>query len=297
MTRYSYFPGCSQHGTAREMGESTVAVFDALGLGLDAIEDWVCCGATPAHATDPVAADVLGRWNLARASKRPGVPVVTGCAACFARLRATREEIRHRPDRAGAASDPDGAVDPRLEILHVAQVLGQAEVIGRIRERARTPLNGLPVACYYGCLLTRPPGPGAADDAEEPTLLETVAQAAGAAPVPWPLRLDCCGSSLALPRPDLVAELAGKLLASAHARGAKAIVVACPLCHANLDVQQAAIARSRVLEAYLPVVYLTQLVGLALGLPGRSLGLHRHFVPVPFDAWRSAGAPAVPASA
>ncbi|MBM3287906.1 MAG: heterodisulfide reductase subunit B [Candidatus Eisenbacteria bacterium] len=282
MSAYAYFPGCSLHATAREYDESIRAVADALKIGLNEIEDWCCCGATPAHALDPRSAQILGLWNLAHASKGQAGPVLTGCASCFSRLRAVKNEIQEREEHIRGAREALGLdIDPRLEILHVAQVLAGEEIREEIKARLSHPLKGLRVACYYGCLLTRPRGAGAVDDVEAPRILEDLVELVGAEAVDWPLRLDCCGASMAMPRPDLVRELSGKILMMAHERGAKVLMVACPLCHSNLDFQQEAILRELGQSFRIPVLYLTQLVGLALGIdPGR-LGLGRHFVPVP----------------
>jgi heterodisulfide reductase subunit B len=281
MSQFNYFPGCSLHGTAREYDESTRAVAEALAIGLREIDDWVCCGATPAHATDPAAAHALGLWNLARASKMGPEPVVTSCAACFSRLRAAREDVQARPASAQEARSITGLpVGAKTEVLHFAQVLARPETQEKLKASVQKPFNKLPVAVYYGCLLTRPPGPGAIDDAEDPHILEDLVRLTGAEPIDWPLRLDCCGSSMALARPDLVRNLCGKLLASAHQRGAKAMIVACPLCHSNLDFQQEDTAREHGFSFRLPVLYLTQLIGLALGIPAELLGVRRHFVPV-----------------
>ncbi len=285
MSHFAYFPGCSLHATAREYDESIRALAGTLDFTLDEIEDWCCCGATPAHAIDAESARLLGLWNLGQASRAGKASLLTGCAACFSRLRAVRTEARERPILVVEARDRLGlSLDPNMEVLHIAQVLAADPVRERLRAAIVRPLEGLPVACYYGCLLTRPRGPGAVDDAEDPRILEDLVGLAGGEPVVWPLRLDCCGASMTLPRPDLVQELSGRILAMAHERGARVLLVACPLCHSNLDFQQAAIARRRGFDFRLPVLYLTQLIGLALGLPAARLGLQRHFVPVPVEA-------------
>jgi heterodisulfide reductase subunit B len=286
MSDFAYYPGCSLHATAREFDESLRAVAARLGLGLREVEDWVCCGATPAHAVDPESAEILGLWNLAHAAKGGTDPLLTGCASCFSRLRAARAEVRDRPERLAHVTSGLAraglVVDPNLEVLHVAQVLMSPAVQQKIKAEVKRPLAGLKIACYYGCLLTRPRGEGI-DDPEEPRLLEDLVQLLGAEPVDWPLRLDCCGASLALPRVDLVHELSGKILTMAHQRGAQVLMVACPLCHSNLDFQQDAALRALGADFRLPVLYLTQVVGLALGVPAHDLGLSRHFVPVPVE--------------
>jgi heterodisulfide reductase subunit B len=286
MTDFAYYPGCSLHATAREFDESMRAVAARLGLTLREVEDWVCCGATPAHALDPESAEILGLWNLAHAAKGGKEPLLTGCASCFSRLRAVRTEVREHPQTVAGITDGLSRaglnVDPDLEVLHVAQVLMEPPRQEALKAAIRRPLAGLKVAAYYGCLLTRPRGEGI-DDPEVPTILEDLIRLLGAEPVDWPLRLDCCGASMALPRTDLVHELSGKILAMAHSRGAQVLMVACPLCHSNLDFQQAKALRAVGQEFKLPVLYLTQLVGLALGIPASELGLSRHFVPVPVE--------------
>lgn len=284
MSRFSYFPGCSLHATAREYDESIRAVAGLLEIDLKEIDDWCCCGATPAHALDPDAARILGFWNLAHASKDAGQPVLTGCASCFSRLRAARSELSDHPDLAADAATRIGLpVDPSIEVLHIAQLLASPEMREKISAGLKRPLKGLKVACYYGCLLTRPRGADAVDDCENPQILEDLVRLAGGEPVNWPLRLDCCGASMALPRPDVVRDLSGKILAMAHDRGAQVVMVACPLCHSNLDFLQEAIARERGHSFRVPVLYLTELIGLALGVPPERLGLKRHFVPVNVD--------------
>jgi heterodisulfide reductase subunit B2 len=290
MSTYAYYPGCSLHATAREYDESIRALSNKLGFELKEIEDWCCCGATPAHALDPEAAKILGLWNLAHAAKAGTNPLLTGCASCFSRLQAVRQEILQKPLPAQEGLDHVGMpVDPNLEVLHIAQVLAAPEMRETLTAQIKRPLTGLKVACYYGCLLTRPRGPGAIDDTENPQMLEELVRLIGAEPVDWPLRLDCCGASMAFPRPDIIHELTAKILVMAHERGAQVLLVACPLCHSNLDFQQSRTLRERGHKFQLPVLYLTQLVGLALGLSSDELGLQRHFVPVPVDELIAAG--------
>ncbi len=297
MSAYAYFPGCSLHATAREYDESIRALAGPLGLTLREIDQWCCCGATPAHALDGDAALLLGAWNLAQAARGGEEPLLTGCASCFSRLRAVRQEVRERPEEAAKVAAAIGMpLDAAPPILHIAQVLNEPAMRERIAAQVKRPLSGLKIACYYGCLLTRPRGEDAVDDAEAPTILEGIVRLAGGEPVDWPLRLDCCGASMTMPRPDLVRELSGKLLVMAHERGAQALMVACPLCHSNLDFKQDAILGERGIPWRLPVLYLTQVIGLALGIEPRQLGLQRHFVPVPVERMLAEAAAAAAAS-
>jgi len=259
------------------------AVAQKLGLELREVEDWCCCGATPAHAIDPQSARLLGMWNLAHAAKRAKDPLLTGCASCFSRLRAVRTEVREHPEHVAEAAEGLGRaglhVDPDVEVVHIAQILASNGIREKLQAAVTRPLTGLKVACYYGCLLTRPRGAGV-DDPEDPALLEDLVRLVGGDPIEWPLRLDCCGASMAMPRPDLVQELSAKLLVMAHERGAQVMMVACPLCHSNLDFGQQAALKPRGHQFRMPVLYVTQLIGLALGISGEELGTSRHFVPV-----------------
>lgn len=270
-----YYPGCSLHGTAREYDESVRAVAAALDLRLQELDDWSCCGASSAHATNPTLGMALPARNLALAEAAGLSEVIAPCAACYNRLA-----------RASRAMLDDGRMAERMPTLigrpfqntvkvrSVVDVLRAA--IPTIKARMEKPLKGMKVACYYGCLLLRPAEVAAGDDPESPSFMEDVCKAAGAEPVSWNLRTECCGGSLSVPRVGSVVRLGRAIIADARAAGAHAIVVACPMCHSNLDFRQKAIAARG--EAEMPVLYLTEIVGLALGLDAKSLGLQRHFV-------------------
>jgi len=236
-----YYPGCSLHGTAREYDESVRAVTAALDILLQEIEDWSCCGASSAHATNAALGVALPARNLALAESAGLSDVVAPCAACYNRLA-----------RAAHAMLDDGALAERMPSLigrpirntvrvrNVVEVLRDA--IPTIKARVEKPLKGMKVACYYGCLLLRPAEVAAGDDPESPSFMEDVCKAAGAEPVTWNLRTECCGGLLSVPRVGSVVRLGRAIIADARAAGAHAIVVACPMCHSNLDFRQKAIA-------------------------------------------------------
>jgi heterodisulfide reductase subunit B len=156
--------------------------------------------------------------------------------------------------------------------LSIAQLL--SGLTEEIRKLSKAPLKNLKVACYYGCLLVRPPEICNFDDAEIPSSLEKIATATGAVPVKWDMALECCGGGFSLSRTASVVRLSRSILQSAKNAGAQALVVACPMCNSNLDFRQAAMR----LEDPLPVIFVTELLGLALGLQPDALGLQRHFV-------------------
>jgi heterodisulfide reductase subunit B len=163
-----------------------------------------------------------------------------------------------------------------VEVVSVAQLLSEAA--DEIRKKAKTPLNDVKVACYYGCLLVRPPEICRFDDPEIPSSLERVASATGATPVKWDMALECCGGGFSLSRTASVVRLSRAILDSARRAGAHAVVVACPMCHSNLDFRQAAISRRSRGSGTMPILFVSQLVGLSAGLSPAQLGLERHFV-------------------
>jgi heterodisulfide reductase subunit B len=258
-----YYPGCALHAGAGEYDSSTRAVAAALGLRLREIEGWRCCGASAAHQTSSALAVDLPLANLALAARNGTATVTAPCAACFSRLRAAQSEAA---DRA-----PEG-----MRVQHLLHTLLEAGTEA-IRARATRPLGGLRVACYYGCLLTRPPAVTGAPNPEYPMEMDRLVEALGAQPVEWSYKTECCGAGHTVVRPDLVVRLVGRLLRNAQAAGAEALVVACPLCHHNLEARQEEAAAAAGLPPT-PVLYFTQLMALAFGLPEQYAGLDRMLV-------------------
>lgn len=273
--KLGYFPGCSLHSTAKEFDLSLRAIAGPLGVELEEVRDWSCCGATSAHATDHLLSVALAARNLSLAEEQGLSEVMAPCAACFSRLAAARHEMAH--DARQAELVRPMLARPFRNAVQVRNVVALLQgLTGAIAARAR-PLSGLKVACYYGCLLVRPPEVAQFDDPEDPTSMEAVVASTGATPVRWSRRLDCCGAGFSLSRVGSVVRLGRAILEDAKASGAQAVVVACPMCQSNLDLRQSAM-EARGARLGLPILFLTQLVGLALGLDGASLGLERHFV-------------------
>ena len=271
--KYAFFPGCSLESTARAFDLSTRAVCRALGIVLEEIPDWTCCGSTPAHATNDSLAVALPALNLQKA-QAAGLPVMVACASCYARLRTANHRVCNEPeDRRRTERITGLPYDGGVEVRHVLDVLVNHLGLDEIRAKVSRPLAGLRVACYYGCLLTRPPEVVAFDDAEHPTCMDELVAVAGAEPVEWPFKTECCGASLSMTHSGVVSRLAHKLLSMAQKAGADCLVVACPLCQVNLDLRQADAAKAHGAFRPTPVLYVTQLLGLALGLPLENLGL------------------------
>jgi heterodisulfide reductase subunit B len=272
--RLAYFPGCAATGTGRELDSSTRAACAAFGLELVDIPGWVCCGASAAHMTSEKLALALPARSLAAARTLDVQAVVTACAACYNRLSLTEREMAESPARRAQLADlVEGDLEGEMPVRHVLQVFSPAQVAAQ-RKRELRPMK---VACYYGCLLTRPKEISVDPDTVNPSCLDDLVRAAGLEPVEWPFRTECCGASLVMARPESVARLSTRLLDAAEGCGAEAIVVACPLCHANLDLKQPTFGRMTAV----PVLYLTEVLALALGVPESQLDLRRHTAPVP----------------
>jgi heterodisulfide reductase subunit B2 len=268
---YVFYPGCSLESTAKEYGRSTKAVCKALGIDMPELANWTCCGSTSAHQTNTLLSLALPAKNLAAAS---GNTVAVACAACYSRLKLANHEIASSAESRGRVAKALGAdYDGSTPVKHLLEILRDDVGTSSISERVSQPLSGLRVASYYGCLLLRPPSIMRFDDPENPRVLDDVVAATGAEPVDWPAKTDCCGASYSITKPDIVLRLSRGILSMAREAGADCIVTACPLCQLNLDMRQRDIEKKNNERFGLPVFFFTQLLGLALGLPEKELGL------------------------
>ena len=272
--KYAFFPGCSLESTAWDFDKSVRAVCGPLGIELEEIPDWVCCGSTPAHSSNASLAVALPVLNLIKA-KEMNLPVVTACASCYSRLRTANHKIRtDAAERDRVECVAGQAYDGSVEVRHIVDVVLNDVGGDAIRDKVQRSLAGLKVACYYGCLLTRPPEIVAFEDPEHPTSMEDILTAAGAEAVDWPYKTECCGAGLSITQSDVVNRLGHKLLSMARRAGARCIALACPLCQVNLDLRQADAAKAHGDIPETPILYVTQLLGLALGLSAEELGIN-----------------------
>ncbi len=279
----AYFPGCSVHAMAREYDRSTHLVCRQLGVHLEEVKDWNCCGATAAHSLDHELSVSLSARNLAIIGRMSLDTVTTPCAGCFNRLKTASAELKGSAaakERIGKLID--ASLDRLPEVVHLLQFLLEDIGLEGLAKPVVKPLNGLKLAAYYGCLITRPRKIAAFDDPEQPTSMDRILQAVGAKTVQWSHKGECCGGGFAASETGIVIDLGGQVLEAARQAGADAIVVACPMCQANLDTRQRAIEEERKISYGLPIIYFTQLMGLAYGCPVSRLGLRRLFVsPLP----------------
>jgi heterodisulfide reductase subunit B len=278
----AYYPGCSLHGTSGEFDASFKATARALGLTLQEIPGWECCGNTAAHSINRLLAAALPVNELAKVEQDMKLDAVAvPCAACYSRFKTGAHEVE---DDEQTASDVRAVVgrayNGGVEVQNLIDVYHDAVGLDELAAKVTRPFAGLKIACYYGCLLTRPPKVTLADDPEYPMHMDEVVKALGCTPVDWNYKTDCCGAALALTEQQIVDDLVGRILTDAKACGADAVSVACPLCQVNLDGRQTEMMRGKSDWQPIPVVFLSQLVGRAIGLGDKELGLKKHLIDI-----------------
>ena len=281
--KYAYYPGCSGHGTSVEYEVSTRAVCNALNMDLVEIEDWNCCGSTPAHSVSHELSAALSARNLMQAAKTGADCVISPCPSCssnltMARYRMQKPAFKAKVDELLDAPTPanaDGGAD-LMETYSVLQAIVENVGVENIASRVTYPLEGIKVVTYYGCLLSRPAQVAKFDDPENPVSLDNIMKALGAEVLPFALKTECCGAAMGIPDVNIPGSLSGRILDTAKAVGAEAVVTACPLCHMNLDLRQRQAARISKKSFFgLPVFYYTQLIALAFGLPRNAMRLDK----------------------
>lgn len=281
-----YYPGCSLHSTAVEYDASAEAALGALGLELATPKGWTCCGSSPAHKLDHEAAVRMPLQNLALFERSGFDHVAVPCAACFSRFRTALHEIEQDLDLKDRMDEAIGYVyQNRVQVESLLDYVIDRVGLPAVTERVKMPLEGLQVVCYYGCLLTRPPKVIGAPHHEYPMTMDRLVECLGAESLDWDGKTRCCGAGLALTVPERAIELCRWLIDQARAVGADCVAVACPLCHANLDGRQLQMGD---LQPKMPILYFTQLMALAFGLPPKQAGLQKNLVD-PFPLLREKG--------
>lgn len=277
--KLGFYPGCSLEGSSREYGESIRAIAPYIGLELEEVENWNCCGSSSAHALDHTLSLALPARVLAQAEKQGLREVVVPCAACYNRLASTQHELREDRDTKEAVISaikmPYAGTTAVHNILDVLEQCLTPQVTAKFP--ATFPYK---TVCYYGCLLVRPPKVLKSVHHEDPRQMDDLLKKIGATPLDWGLKTECCGAGFTMTRTDIVADLCSKILEDASERKAEAIIVACPMCHSNLDMRRKDTERITGKKFTIPVLYISQAIGLALGLSPKELGLQRHFVNV-----------------
>jgi heterodisulfide reductase subunit B len=271
---FAYYPGCSLEYTAKPYDQSVREVFRVLGIGLREIEDWNCCGATMYMSINKLVAFSVSARNLAIAQKM-GCEVCAPCSSCYTILRKTNQYLKWDPHAKSHINEALKAAnlsyDAQVNVRHPLDILVNDVGIETIAAKARYRLDGLRVACYYGCQIVRPNAEF--DDPDDPQTMDKLLAALGAEIVPFADKVRCCGGMLMTTYEEVAQNLNHNLLRCADENGAEVISTVCPLCQMNLEAYQPQI-NQRYGSAYkMPVVYFTQLIGLALGIEPGKLGM------------------------
>jgi len=297
MRSYAYYPGCTLYTKGKDLDACARKAAARVGFELKEMPAWVCCGAIYNTTSDDFAGRVGAVRNLIRASKmdlghdpisedRNGscpasVGLVTLCAACYnvlKRAKARIDDPANAVERKRVLDFVDEPLEQDVKVVHYLEVLKNDIGFEALKEKVTKPLAGLKVASYYGCLMVRPPEVIGFDDPENPQVMDDLMRALGAEPTRFDFKAECCGGYLAVNRRDVALDLSNRVLANARAWGAEAVVTTCPLCQYNLDRTQedvkvqTAKGKSQNADGGIPVLYFTQLLGLAVGLAEDELG-------------------------
>ncbi len=286
--KFAYYPGCSLHATAKEYNLSMRAVCNHVGIDLIEIPDWICCGATPAHTTSHWLSLALAIANCTWAENQ-GLDIVAPCASCFSRLKVANLEVKKDETVRKKVNELiDEKYVGKVDIINPLYLFNRLDILSKIKNSIKRELSGLKVACYYGCLLARPKEIAGEENCEAPVKMDRIISSLGATTCNWPYKTECCGASLAITQPMVALRLACNILHSAVENNADCIAVACPLCQSNLDLKQSEVSKQLGYEIHIPIVYFTQLIGLAMSLQPEAIGL-KHLVTTPFALFEEKG--------
>lgn len=276
----AYYPGCSLQQSSGLYDVQSRMVFSELGAPLREIEDWNCCGATSAGKVNDFLSVAMAARNIGIAEAAGYEEMVIPCSACYSRTMVAKQRMADNPGMAAEINaDLAAPVRGTLKVRSVLEGLLALVAAGNFKERVKNRLGGLQPVCYYGCMLTRFPfDVPVPDDVENPQGMEKVLEALGVRAVDWNYKTYCCGASAAVNDPGTAMNLMGRIMTDAVARGANCFVVTCPMCQMNLDAHQETFCAKAGIEERLPVYFLTELVGVGLGLSPGELQVDRHFV-------------------
>lgn len=274
--KLSYYPGCTLYTKAKPLNTSLHSAFNALGIELEELSHWYCCGTTFTLARDNRMSLIAPLRILARAQKTNG-KLLTPCSICYNTLKRANYILKQDKETLDIINEHlEESYDGREEVIHPLEFLKEKKSL--IQGKVKKDLKELKIGCYYGCLLLRPQQEIQFDDPESPTIFEDFIKAIGATPVDFPLKVECCGSYLVVNSPDAAVEASYKILKNAAGNGAQAVVTSCPLCHYNLDALQNKMKELHSGFKEIPVFYFSQIMALALGVEEKNLGFEQNKV-------------------
>lgn len=280
-SRYPYYPGCSLQHRSHAYQQSTEAIARSLGFELAEIDDWNCCGATEYFSVNRLPAYALVARNLALAADQGAEELVVPCSACFLNLHKTDKNMKLYPELGSKVNKALAAGNLHYEpgtvkVRHLLEMILTDIGVDRLKDRTRRPLYGLKLAPYYGCLVARPDS--VFDSTEQPTAMDKMLEALGAQVVPFSLKTFCCGGHMTQISEETALDMIHRIVKCAADSGADALVTLCPMCQLNLDVYQDAANRYFETSYQVPVLFFTQVIGVALGLSPKELGFGQEFV-------------------
>ncbi|MEE8401084.1 MAG: CoB--CoM heterodisulfide reductase iron-sulfur subunit B family protein [Candidatus Hydrothermarchaeaceae archaeon] len=279
--KFAYYPGCSLESTAKEYDISTREVFRALDIELAELDDWNCCGSSVVSSSDYLLSLALPARNLA-ISEKENLDMVVPCPECYLKQWKVSDSIKAEPemlDKLNKTLDGTGlTLKGSVDVKHPVYVLVNDLGLEKLKEKVIKPLEGLKVIPYYGCVMIKPPRKNKLESAENPSSLDRIITTIGAEVMPFDSKVKCCGGPLMLTNREVMLKLTYGLLKEAKDSGADCIITACPLCHMALDARQIEVGKAYNEKIDMPILYFTQLVGLALGIGPKKLGLDKNLV-------------------
>lgn len=279
--KYAYFPGCSANSTGISYSMSVDYMCRKLGVGLEEIPDWNCCGTSAARITDRDMALALPARSLALSEKMdPELSVFAPCAGCYSSLKTSATYAKESDENRQRLEDIiEMPYEAQADVVNILDILADPEVLEAIKTNMVKRFEGLKVASYYGCALVRPEGMCQQDSTENPMVMDNVVELIGGTPVEWSYKTECCGASNHITYPEASKPMVERIFRNAAANGADIIVTACPLCWMNLDMREAEVNKLYNREYDIPVYYVSELIGAALGGSFKELGCDKHFRP------------------
>jgi heterodisulfide reductase subunit B len=276
--KVSYFPGCTLSTTGKGFDNAVRASAAVVGLELVELPEWNCCGATYPLIIDNML-ELAAPAHVLVAARDENSTLTTACTTCYNVLKRTNLFIQeHEDERERINAFIEATYEGEVEVKDIVHLLRDDVGFDAVREKVVRPLEGLKVACYYGCMVLRPPDEVAYDDPDHPQSLDNLMDALGATTVDFAHKNECCGAYLAIKDPEVTREMVYTILRSAQAAGTEAVVTNCPLCQFNLDRQQAMMQKLHAAYRPVPTFYFSQLMGLALGLDASDYGWERHYI-------------------
>jgi heterodisulfide reductase subunit B len=281
--RYGYYPGCSLEGISVEYDISTRNLFDALAITIEELPDWICCGTLAAPSISRLLGVATPLWNVAKAEEHGFDQLVAPCSACVYHFKYAASQVAQDQN---LQADVEAVIEMPLNhlprVVHPLELLLNDSFEPRIRQAVKRDLSELKVVCYYGCHISRPVEVMDFDDPENPESMDRLLSWVGINSLDWSAKVDCCGAHFSMIKPSIMVDLCAQLFEAALEVGAEAIVVGCPMCHANLDTRQDQIAIKLGQPLDIPVLYFSQVLGYALGLEPELLGFKKHIIdPIP----------------